>query len=165
MLDLQPHRPCSRPLAENHVEGEILHGRVQDLLDHVAQPMDLVDEQDVALAQAGQHRGEVPGALDRGARGGPDLGTHLRCHDVGQRRLAQPWRAVQQDVVDRLGPMTRRVEEDGEVLLDAPLAREFVETPRSDGRLERQLLGLDLCGGDALDRHEVAAGTPGESNM
>ena len=78
----------------------------------MAEPMDLVDEQDVALAQAGQDGGEIAGPLDGRARGRPDLGAHLGGDDVRQRRLAQPRRAVEQDVVDRLGSMLGGVDED-----------------------------------------------------
>ena len=49
VLDLEPHGASTGALAEDHVEGEVLHRRVEDLLDHVAEPMDLVDEQHVAL--------------------------------------------------------------------------------------------------------------------
>ena len=108
MLDLQPDRLGAGSLAEHHVEDEVLHGRVEDLLHGMAQPVDLVDEQDVALAQAGEDRGQVAGALDGGAGGGPDLRAELRGDDVGQGRLSQARRAVEQDVVHRLGPMPRR---------------------------------------------------------
>ena len=113
------------------------------------------------LPRAGEDSGEVAGALDGRAGGRPDLRPHLGRHDVGERRLAQARRAVQQDVVDRLGPMLRGVDQDRQVLLDPILPGELVEPPRADGRLERELLLGDLGGRDALDRHRSGA----NSNM
>ena len=162
LLDLQPDRARARALAEHDVEGEVLHRRVQDLLDDVAEPMDLVDEQHVALAQAGQDRGQVAGPLDGRARGGADLSAHLGGDDVRERRLAQPRRAVQEDVVDRLGAMLGSVDQDRQVLLDPILSGELVEATRPDGRLERALVLGHIGRGDALDRHRSRAG---ESNM
>ena len=52
-----------RPLADDQVELEILHRRIEDLLDRRREPVDLVDEQHVARLQVGQQRGEIAGAL------------------------------------------------------------------------------------------------------
>ena len=79
----------ARALAEDDVELEVLHRRVQDLLHRPAQAVDLVDEEDVALGQVGQDGGQVAGP-DQG-RAGRDAkaGAHLVGHDPGQRGLAQ----------------------------------------------------------------------------
>ena len=153
VLDLQPHRACARSLAEHHVQREVLHRGVQDLLDHVAQPVDLVDEQHVALAQAGEDGGEIPGTLDGGARCRADLRPHLGRHDVGEGRLAEAGRTVQQDVVDRLGAMLGGINQDRQVLLDARLPRELIEATRPDRGLEAALLLGDLRCRDALHGH------------
>jgi hypothetical protein len=50
-LEAEPQAPRRRALADHHVEGEVLHGRVEDLLDRPVEPMDLVDEQDISLVQ------------------------------------------------------------------------------------------------------------------
>ena len=39
-------------LADDDVEPEVLERRVEDLLDRAVEPVDLVDEEDVALARA-----------------------------------------------------------------------------------------------------------------
>ena len=115
-------------------------------------------------AEAGQHRRQVAGALDGGTGGGADLGAHLGGHDVGQRRLAEPRRAVQQDVVDRLGALPRGVDQDRQVLLDPILPGELVQPARPDGRFQGQLVLGDLRAGDPLDGHAVSLPAP-ESNM
>ena len=153
LLDLEPDGARARPLAEHHVEREVLHRRIEDLLDHVREAMDLVDEQHVALVQGREDRGQVAGTLDRGARGGADLRTHLGGHDVGEGRLAQAGRAVEEDVIDRLLAVAGGVDQDRQVLLDPILAGELVEAPRPDGRLEGDLVLGDDGAGDPLDGH------------
>ncbi len=153
VLDLEPHGPRAGSLPEHDVEREVLHGRVQDLLDDMAEPMDLVDEQHIALAQGGEHGRQVAGALDGRPGGRADLRAHLGRHDVGQRGLAEPRRAIEENVVDRLGPMLCRIDQDGQVLLDPILTGELVESSRPYSRLQGELVGRDLRRGDALDRH------------
>ena len=42
------HRARRRPLADDEVELEVLHRRIEDFLDRRIEPVDLVDEQHVA---------------------------------------------------------------------------------------------------------------------
>ena len=63
---VEPERAGARPLAEDDVELEVLHGRVEDLLHGPAQPVDLVHEQHVPLDQVRQDGGQVPGAASAG---------------------------------------------------------------------------------------------------
>ena len=58
----------ARALAEDDVELEVLHGRIEDLLDRPAQAVDLVDEEHVALGQVGEDGGQVAGPHQRRAR-------------------------------------------------------------------------------------------------
>ncbi len=53
-LEAEAQRSGGRALADHHVEGVVLHRRVQDLLDRAVQAVDLVDEQDVVLLERGQ---------------------------------------------------------------------------------------------------------------
>ena len=152
VLDLEPDGPRARTLAEHDVEGEVLHRRIEDLLDRVAQAVDLVDEEDVPRRERREDGGEVAGTLDGRAGRRPDLGAHLRRHDVRQRGLAEAGRAVEEHVIDRLRPVARRVDEDPEVLLDPILTGELIETARTNGRLQRPLLLADFRARDALDR-------------
>jgi hypothetical protein len=59
----------------------------------------LVDEKNVSGAQVGENGRQVAGAFDHRAGGNPDVDVHLIGDDMGQRRLAQPWRAVKEDMV------------------------------------------------------------------
>ena len=67
----QAHAARARPLADDDVDREVLHRRVEHLLDLPVEAMDLVDEQDIALIQVGQDRDQIALALD--GRAGGDL--------------------------------------------------------------------------------------------
>ena len=53
-------------LADDDVELEVLHRRVEDLLDGTGQTVDLVDEQDIALVELGEDGRQVTGAFESG---------------------------------------------------------------------------------------------------
>jgi hypothetical protein len=133
----------------------VLHGRIEDLLDDGRQPVDLVDEEDVARLQVGEDGGEVAGLGQHGAAGGPEVDAQLAGDDLGEGRLAQPRRPEQQHVVEGLGPALGRLDEDPEVPLGLLLPHELVQGLRAErlvGRLERRGLGGDQPG------HGVALG-------
>ena len=58
--------------ADHEVQGVVLEGRVEDLLDLRVQAVDLVDEEDLAVLQGGEEGGQVARPLDDGPRGGLD---------------------------------------------------------------------------------------------
>ena len=66
---VEPDRARRRALADHDVELEVLHRGIEHLLDRARQPVDLVDEQDVAVVEVGEDRGEVAGPLERGPAG------------------------------------------------------------------------------------------------
>jgi hypothetical protein len=140
---VEADRAGRRALADHDVELEVLHRRVEHLFDRARQPVDLVDEEHVAVVEIGEDRGEIAGALQRGATRDPQAHAHLHRDDAGETGLAQPGRAREQDVVDGLPALLRRAQHDLQVLDQARLADEVVERPRP----ERGLLGrLDRVG-------------------
>jgi hypothetical protein len=106
------------PFADHDVDLEVFQRRVEDFLDHRRQAVDLVDEQHVVRLEVGQQRGQVAGALEHRAGGLAQVDAHLGGDDVGQRGLAQPRRAEQQHVVERLAALARGLDEDLELLAD-----------------------------------------------
>src|SRR5207237_744759 len=110
--------------------------------DRWGETVDLVDEQDVARLQIGQHRGEIAGALNHWPRGGAKPNPQLARDDLGQRRLAEPWRAEEQHMIERLAPALRRLDKDAKIAAQLLLADEFVERERPDRGFGRVLLGL-----------------------
>ena len=87
--DVQADGTRGGPLADHDVEREVLHRRVEDLLDLTVEPVDLVDEQHVARLQVRQDRGEVPRPRDGGTGGRLDLGPHLVGDHRCERGLSQ----------------------------------------------------------------------------
>ena len=79
-----------------------------------------------------------------------------RADDVRERRLAEPGRAGEQDVVERLAARLRRVERDRELLLHALLADEVVERLRAQRALELLLVGSSASARATRSRHHAA---------
>ena len=99
--------------------------------------MDLVDEQHVAGQEPREDRREVPPALEGRPRGHPQAGPHLGGDDAGERRLAEPGRPGEKQVVNGLLPATRRLEDDRQVLLHAGLPDEVGEPAGAQPGLKR----------------------------
>ena len=90
-------RAGTRP--HHDVQGVVLHGGVEDLLDGAGQAVDLVDEEDVALVQVGEDRRQIPLLVDGRAGGDPQVDASLPGDDHGEGGLAQSGRAVEQHMV------------------------------------------------------------------
>ena len=126
----------ARALAEHDGQLAVLHRRVEGLLDRAAEAVDLVDEEDAARLQRGQEGGDVGLALERRAGGLDHRHAELGGDDVGERGLAQPGRAGEQDVVERLAAALRRLDEDRELLGDLLLVDEVGEGLRAQRAVE-----------------------------
>ena len=116
--------------------------------------MQLVDEEHAARLQRRQERRDVPLALQRRAGGLDERDVELGGEDLRQRRLPQPGRAGQQDVVECLAACSRRLQRHRELLLELLLADEVAEALWSQRAVEVLLEG-GVGGLDA--RHERAA--------
>jgi len=76
-----------RALVQHDVDAEVLHRAVELLLDRAGHPVDLIDEQHLALFEVREEPDQIPRPLD--ARPGRDRDGHfhLLSHDVGQGGL------------------------------------------------------------------------------
>src|SRR5256884_6007425 len=81
---------------------EFLHRRVEDLLDDAGQTVDLVDEQDGAVLEVRQDRGEIAGTFDRGPARDLYRNTELVRDHARERGLPHSRRTVERDVLERL---------------------------------------------------------------
>ena len=117
------HRTRRRPLADDQVELEVLHRRIEDFLDRRTEPVDLVDEEDVVLFEIGQQRREIARLGDDRAGGGAEIDAELLRHDLRQRRLAEARRPDEQHMVERLAAALRRLDEDLQIGARRRLAR------------------------------------------
>ena len=106
--------------------------------------MDLVDEEHVALFEVRQNRGQIAGSLDRRTARGLDLHAEFVGDDLRERRLAQPRRSRQQDVVERLVARPRGLDEHAEVLLDARLTQVLGEPLRPQVAVDLEVVFGEL---------------------
>ena len=133
-------RARRRALADDEIELVVLHGRIEDFLDRRVEAVDLVDEQDVAVFQVGQQRGEIASLGDDRARGGAEADAQLARHDLRQRGLAETRRAGEQHVVQRIAARLGRLDEHLEVGARLLLADELAqETAAAETALRRPL--------------------------
>ena len=171
-LELELERPRRRPLADDDVELEVLHRRIEHLLDDTVQAMDLVDEEHVAALEVGEDRGDVARPLEDRPRRAAQLHPHLLGDDVGERRLAETRGAGEQHVVEDVLARARGVDRDREVALHRRLSDVLGERRRTERDVERHLLvderGIDdgpfhahahlpSCGGATIPRRDERA--------
>ena len=154
------HRARRRPLADDQIELEVFHRRVEHFLDRGLQAMDLVDEQDIPGLEVCQDCGEVACPLDHRPRCGAEADPEFAGDDLRQRGLAEAGRAVQQHVVQRLAAGAGGLDEHREVLARGLLADEFGEGLGPKTGLRRILLAAD--GGDFPFSPSPAGGGRGE---
>ena len=142
----------------------VLHRGIEDLLHRGIEPVDLVDEEDVALLEVGEQRGEVAGLGDHRTRGGAEVHAELARHDLRQRGLSQPRRPHEQDVVEGFLAGTRRLDEHRQVgacLLLADELDEPLRAQRALGRVVVAALGCHQAAGRELEGVVVTASAPG----
>ena len=139
------HRARHRTFADHHVEAEVLHGGIQDLLDGRGEAVDLVDEEHVLRLEVRQDSREVARPRDHRSGGEAQPGRHLAGHDVRQRRLSEPRRAGEENVVERLAAPARGRQEDGEVLADLVLSDVLGQRLRPAASARRRRLPRARC--------------------
>ena len=74
--------------------------------------MDLVDEEHITLAELGEDRREVAGALERRSGGHVEVHTHLGGDDAGERGLSETGWAGEEQVISCLRATPRRFQDD-----------------------------------------------------
>ena len=125
---------CICPAVHDEVDLEILHRRVKKLLDDAAEPVNLVDEENVALLQRRQHAHEILRFLERRAARRPKVCTELARDKTGERRLAEPRRTVKEHVFEGLPATLCGVDRDPQVFDHALLSDVLVEGARTKAR-------------------------------
>ena len=97
--------------------------------------MDFIDEQDVAVLEVGEKSGEIARLGDHWTGRRSEIHAELARHDLRQRRLAEPRRAGEEDMVERLAPRAGRVNEHLEIATDFRLTDELRQGLRAQGNL------------------------------
>ncbi len=107
----------------NHkVYPEILHRRVQILLDDARQAVNLVYEKHVATGKIREDAHQIRRPLERRTGTAVQLRFHLTGDDVRQGRLAKPRRPVQQKVLQHVLALPSRVNRNAQVVYELALA-------------------------------------------
>ena len=145
-LEVEAEAAGARALADDDVYGELLHCRVEHLLHHAAEAVDLVNEEDVAGLEAGEDGSKVACALDGGAGGYSNADAHLLADDVSEGGLAEAGRAVEEYVFKGLAALTRGGDADAEILLDAALADILAQPAGPQGAVQPRVLQLFRAG-------------------
>ena len=127
LLQGEIDRPRRHPLAQDHVDPEILHDRIDELLDGAGQAVDLVDEEDRALGRVREVGHHVHLLVERRPAGDIQLDPKLVVQDHGEGRLAQPRRPIEEDMGQGLAPLLRRGQADGQPFGHGALADHFGE--------------------------------------
>src|SRR5262249_48229092 len=128
-----------------------LHRRIERLLDDVVQPVDLVDEEDLAALEVREDRREVARALEHGTRRRADADRELVRDHVRERRLPEAGRAVEEHAVEDVAARARGRDLHAEVLADRLLADVLVERARTERRLDDEIV-VERVGGDRRSR-------------
>ncbi len=116
-LDLHDVGAGGGALADDDVELVVFERGVELLFEHGLEAVDLVEEEDLPLAQVGEDGGEVALDLQGGAGGLLEADAELVGDDGGEGGLAEAGRAEEQDVVERFAAGLGGLERDGELLL------------------------------------------------
>src|SRR5262245_31806910 len=93
--------------------------------------MNLVNEEHVALFEAGEKSCEFAGFLDHRAARVLDVHAHRISDDVGQGRLAEPGRSTQENVLEYVAALFSRFHHELQPFAHFYLTRELVERGRS----------------------------------
>jgi hypothetical protein len=139
------HRARGRAFADDEVELVVLHGRIEDFLDRRIEPVNLVDEQNVALFEIGEQRREIAGLGDHRPGGGAEIDAQLARDDLRQRGLAEARRADEQHMVERFLARARRLDEHRQIGARFFLADELAQSLRAQGGVRVVVAAL---GGD-----------------
>jgi hypothetical protein len=143
-----------RSVGDAHVDAELLHGRVEEFLQCRPEPVDFVDEEDVAGLEGREHSHEITGAFEHRPGGRPNVNAKLARHQQGQRRLAEAGRAEEQRVIERFLALFGGVDRDLQRFLHLRLPHEFVEPRRPQRRVGQPLILERLGGGYFRASHE-----------
>jgi hypothetical protein len=147
---VDPHAARARTFADDQIERAVLHRGIEHLLDHRIEPVNFIDEQHIAFLEIGEQGSQIARLGDDRARGRAKAHAQLARDDLRQRRLAEPRRAEQQHMIERLRPAPRRLDEHAQIVARRRLADEFAQGLGTQRRI--------LIFGDAVGGEEAVCG-------
>jgi hypothetical protein len=126
-------------LADDQIELKILHGRVEDFLYHVVQPMNLVNKKNIPRFEVGEDGSEISRPFQHRAGGGPDVDVEFLGNYIGNRSFAQARKAVDQNVIKGFMSCPCCLNKNLEVVLNPILADKLRKAQRSKADFEASL--------------------------
>ena len=142
-LQFNLHRPCRWSLIYHNINPIILHRRIQILLHHRTQPMNLIYKQHIIPLQRRQQTCQIARLIKHRTRRQLKPYTQLIGYNITQRSLTKSRRPMQQSMVQTLTTHTRRLNKDAEVLNHLVLSCKIVKRQRTQ-RLIQITLSLSL---------------------
>ncbi len=109
---------------------EVFHRRIEDLLDRWLQAMNLVDEEHLAGLEVRQDSHQISRFLNHRPRRRTHSHAELVGNHICERRLAEAWRAIEQDVVECFAPLPRGRDGNLQVFAHAVLADVVIQLAR-----------------------------------
>src|SRR5690606_17734620 len=152
-IERHPDRAGAGALADDDVDLVVLHRRIERLFDDGIHAVNLVDEEDVARLEAAQDRRQVALRLEHRARRRANRHAQFVGDDVGERRLAEPRRTVEQYVIECLTTLTRGGNRDDQVLAQPFLADVVAKGSRPQPGFELPVVVIASGGHDARVGH------------
>jgi hypothetical protein len=143
-------RPRCRALADDQIQLEVFHRRVQRFLYRSRQSVNFVDEENVMLLEIRQDRRKIARVREDQSGRRAQRPPHFTRNDVGNGRLPEPWRAVENRMVERLSPLFRRFDADPQGILHARLPDVLVEGLRAERLLHAAFIVRQLRINDSL---------------
>lgn len=150
---IEAQRSRGRPLADDHVDLEILHRGIEHLFDGPAKPVYLVDEQDIPRLKRGQDRGEIAFTFDHRPAGCVEADLELERDNPCQGGLPEARRTGQQHVIQGLFALLGCLEKDSQLLARGLLTDEGADVAGPQRAVEIRILGPLVRGGDARVVH------------
>jgi len=124
-------------LAHREIEAAILHRRVEELFRHPAQPVNLIDEQQLARLQIHQQTNDVAGTLEGGSTGDPAGDPELLRQHHRHGGFAETGRAVEQHVVEGIPTRRGRLHRNPKHLLEFALPDVVIQPLRPQAVIPR----------------------------
>jgi hypothetical protein len=134
-------------LTDDDVELVVLECCVEFFFEDGLEAVDLVEEEDLAVADVGEDGSEVALDLEGGAGSLLEADVELIGDDGGEGGFAEAWGTEEEDVVEGFAAGFGGFKGDGELLFGFGLADEFLEAAWAELELEGVFLG-GACGVD-----------------
>ena len=131
-------------LADDDVDPEVLHRHVEHLLGRPRHPVDLVEEEHLALGELREDGREVAGVLNRRAAGDAQRRVHLGRDDHGEGGLAEARRTRQQHVVGSAATLPSPIENQRQLLAHPFLADELGQVLGPKGRVDEPVVDVGM---------------------